>query len=116
MRKRADVHTTSCATNAETNVNRVSERRLFVARNITPKEVSNPHLKATNFTIRVKSKNYTRLKLKRRIKSKIAVFGTLFIQKNKVLLPQGKNKSKSESQPYKYINKYIVLLSEKKNY
>ncbi len=98
MTKSVGVHTTNCAVNVGTNVSKVSKQLLYVARNITPKEVLNQHLKATNSTIRVKAKNYTRLKLKRRIKRKIAVFDTLFIR-NKVLLSQFKTNLNRKASP-----------------
>ena len=82
-RKQADGDTTSCVVNAETNVSRVSEQRLFIAQNTILKEVLNQHLKTTNSTIRVKAENYTRTNFESRIKRKIVVFDTLLIQKIK---------------------------------
>lgn len=94
------------------NVNKVLSQLLFSARNTVLKEASKTHRTSTNLTIQDKPKNDTRLNFKSHTKRKNAVLRTVSIQK-KTRLQQQKQ---MESKPYKYINKYISLLSEKEDY
>lgn len=97
-------------------VNRVSEQSLFAVLCIVLKEASNRHQTATISTIRDKRITDIRFKIKRLTERNFDNFGTFSIQKNgcRVIISLAVQNNSTSRQPYKYINKYIILTCRKR--